>query len=137
MTTKSEIENKADFSIIRYAQVWEDADILIEGIKNLSISEASLKKRYKIRNPELVNAYFEQGQSIILCAGHINNWEWWITHQNIALKHQAIGIGMPLTQASLGKEINKRRERLGMIVTDSKNYKTEIEKINYRVKEYL
>ena len=104
------------------------ADILVEGIKNLSISEASLKKRYKIRNPELVNAYFEQGQSIILCAGHINNWEWWITHQNIALKHQAIGIGMPLTQASLGKEINKRRERLGMIVTDSKNYKTEIGK---------
>ncbi len=29
---KSEIENKADFSIIRYAQVWEDADILLEGL---------------------------------------------------------------------------------------------------------
>ncbi len=29
---KSEVENKADFSIIRYAQVWEDADILLEGL---------------------------------------------------------------------------------------------------------
>ena len=104
------------------------ADIVVEGIKSLSISKASLEKRYKIRNPELVNDYFNLGQSIILCAGHINNWEWWITYQNEAIKHKAIGIGMPLTQASLGSEINKRRARLGMIVTDSKNYKIEIGK---------
>ena len=32
MTVKSEIESKVDFSIIRYAQVWEDADILLEGL---------------------------------------------------------------------------------------------------------
>ena len=104
------------------------ADIVVEGIKSLSISKSSLEKRYKIRNPELVNDYFNLGQSIILCAGHINNWEWWITYQNEAIKHKAIGIGMPLTQASLGSEINKRRAKLGMIVTDSKNYKTEIGK---------
>ena len=29
---KSEVENYAKFDIIRYAQVWEDADILIEGL---------------------------------------------------------------------------------------------------------
>lgn len=32
MTAKSEIEHKADFSIIRYAQVWEDADVLMAGL---------------------------------------------------------------------------------------------------------
>ena len=58
------------------------ADIVVEGIKNLSISKYSLEKRYKIRNPELVNRYYEAGKSIILCAGHINTWEWWITYQN-------------------------------------------------------
>jgi KDO2-lipid IV(A) lauroyltransferase len=104
------------------------ADIVVEGIKNLSISKYSLEKRYKIRNPELVNRYYEAGKSIILCAGHINNWEWWITYQNEAIKHKAIGIGMPLTQASLGEEINKSRARLGMTITDSGNYKEEIEK---------
>lgn len=105
------------------------ADILVEGVKNLSISKTSLAKRYKIRNPELVNAYFQKEQSVILCSGHINNWEWWISYQNIALEHQAIGIGMPLTQQSLGAEINKRRERFGMIVTDSKSYKNKIENL--------
>ena len=29
---RSEVEDRADFSHIRYAQVWEDADILLEGL---------------------------------------------------------------------------------------------------------
>src|SRR5688500_5817596 len=28
----SEVEKSADFSMIRYAQVWEDADVLLEGL---------------------------------------------------------------------------------------------------------
>ena len=30
--TRSEVESRADFSRLRYAQVWEDADILLEGL---------------------------------------------------------------------------------------------------------
>lgn len=46
---KSEVEDYADFNLIRYAQVWEDADILLEAleIKNddnvLSIASARRK----------------------------------------------------------------------------------------------
>ena len=123
------LDQKAKKQIIKdYYQHF--SDIIVEGIKNLSVSEKSLEKRYKIRNPELVNAYFDDGKSIVLCAGHINNWEWWISFQNSAIKHQAIGIGMPLKQASLGTEINKRRARFGMVVTDSNDYKKEIENPN-------
>ena len=32
MGKRSEIEAKVDFSIIRYAQVWEDADVLLQGL---------------------------------------------------------------------------------------------------------
>lgn len=32
MPPESEIEHKADFSIVRYAQVWEDADVLLQGL---------------------------------------------------------------------------------------------------------
>ncbi len=103
------------------------ADIIVEGIKNFSISKSSLEKRYIIRNPEIANDYFNSGQSIILCSGHINNWEWGSTIINRAIKHKAIGIAMPLKKASLGFEINKKRARLGTLITDSKNYKTEIE----------
>ena len=30
---KSEVENYAEFDLIRYAQVWEDAEILLEALK--------------------------------------------------------------------------------------------------------
>ena len=109
------------------------ADVIVEGIKSLSISEKSLKKRYRVINPEIANNFFEKNKSIILCAGHVNNWEWWITHQNKALQHQAIGIGMPLTQKSLGAKINERRERMGMIVTDSLQYKAAIKTLEDQV----
>ena len=109
------------------------SDIIVEGIKNLSISEKELNKRYKIINPELVNEFYKKNKSVILCSGHINNWEWWITYQNKAIEHQAIGIGMPLSQESLGTKINERRERLGMIVTDSVNYKAAINKLEDQV----
>ena len=30
---KSEVEDYAEFNLIRYAQVWEDADILLEALE--------------------------------------------------------------------------------------------------------
>ena len=84
------------------------SDIIVEGIKNLSITEKELNKRYRVKNPELVNDFYKKNKSVVLCSGHINNWEWWITYQNKIIEHQAIGIGMPLTQESLGNKINER-----------------------------
>ena len=103
------------------------SEIIVEGIKNLSISKKELLKRFSVKNPELVEAYFNKKQSVILTSGHFNNWEWLITIQDTLLSHQAIGIGMPISQQSLNKEINKRRSRFGMIVTHSRDYKNEIE----------
>ena len=106
------------------------SDIIVEGIKNLSISQKELEKRFTIKNTEIVEDYFDKKQSIILTSGHFNNWEWLITIQNILLPHQAIGIGMSMSQQSLDEKINKRRARLGMIVTHSGNYKRQIEALN-------
>ena len=106
------------------------SDILVEGIKNLSISKKNLEKRVRLKNPQLIEEYYKKNQSIILTSGHYNNWEWLITIQDCLLSHQAVGIGMPLSQKSLDQKINGRRSRLGMIVTNSKDYKKCIEKLN-------
>lgn len=103
------------------------SDIIVEGIKNLTISKKQLLKRFKIRNPELVEQFYKENKSVILTSGHFNNWEWLITIQNELLAHQAIGIGMPLSQKGLDTKINAQRERFGMIVVHSENYKEHIE----------
>lgn len=101
-------------------------DILAEGIKNLSISKKELQRRYRIKNPEVMDQLYKENQSVLLVSGHYNNWEWLITSQNFLFEHQAMGIGMPLTSKFWDKKVNERRERFGMIVVHSKNFREKI-----------
>lgn len=54
-------------------------DILLEGIKGMGMDEYDIAPRFKVVNPDVMNAYFEQGQDVILCASHYANWEWGIS----------------------------------------------------------
>lgn len=58
-------------------------DTLIEAIKAITISEDSIKRRYRYTNIELLDSLYAQGKSIILVGAHYGNWEW--------------VVGMPLT----------------------------------------
>ncbi|MFT5860360.1 MAG: KDO2-lipid IV(A) lauroyltransferase [Flavobacteriaceae bacterium] len=98
-------------------------DILAEGIKNLTISERSLRKRFLVKNPELLQDLFDRNRNTLLVSGHFNNWEWFISAQPLLLPHASYGIGMPMTSKFWDKKINSRRERFGMNVIHSKNYK--------------
>jgi len=99
------------------------ADLLIEGIKNLTISKKELQKRMIVKNPELMQKLFEKGKNVILVSGHYNNWEWLISAQNFLFPHQAFGIGMPMTSKFWDKKVNEQRQRFGMKVVHAKNYK--------------
>lgn len=101
-------------------------DILAEGIKNLSISERQLKKRFRVKNPELMHALFACEKSVLLVSGHYNNWEWLISIQNKLFSHQAMGIGMPMTSTFWDQKVNARRQRFGMQVVHAKNFRQAI-----------
>lgn len=100
-------------------------DILVEGIKNLSISKNQLKKRMQVRNPELMQELYDEKRNVILVSGHFNNWEWLISAQNLLFKHQAFGIGMPMSNKFWDKKVNQRRERFGMQVINASNYQNK------------
>jgi Kdo2-lipid IVA lauroyltransferase/acyltransferase len=96
-------------------------DLLAESIKNISISERELKRRFKITNYSILNKLYAEGKDVLLVSGHYNNWEWMITAQNILLRHQAAGIGMPLSNAFWNKKLNERRARFGMEILNANN----------------
>lgn len=102
-------------------------DLLAEGIKNLTISKKELANRLVVKNPEIIEKLYHEKKSVLLVSGHYNNWEWLITSQNTLFKHQAMGIGMPLTSKFWDKKINQRRSRYGMKVIHAKNFKEAIE----------
>ena len=51
-------------------------DTLIEAIKAITISDASIQKRYAYKNIELIDQLYDDGKSIILVGSHYGNWEW-------------------------------------------------------------
>jgi len=101
-------------------------DLLAEGIKNLTISQKELSRRLVVDNQELMDSLYSQNKSVLLVSGHYNNWEWLITTQNTLFKHQAMGIGMPLSSKFWDKKINECRSRYGMKVVNAKNLKESI-----------
>ncbi len=72
-------------------------DLIVESIKVFSISENQIHQRMKILNPEYINKYFEQNQSVILAGGHFNNWELFAVAIDAAIKHDAVAIYKPLS----------------------------------------
>ena len=100
--------------------------LLAESVRNLNISKQNLSKRIRVKNPEVMNDLYAQNKHVILTSAHYNNWEFLITAQNFLFKHQAIGIGMPMTNKFWDKKINTQRERFGMIVVHAKNYKEKL-----------
>ena len=103
-------------------------DILAEGVKNLTISERSLKIRLNIENPEIMDDLYANNKSVLLVSGHYNNWEWFISAQSLLIPHRAFGIGMPMTSKFWDKKVNARRQRYGMNVVHAKNYKEALKK---------
>lgn len=121
-------KNDREIKKIKHAFYRHFADMLIEGIKNLGISEKELLKRFKIQNPEVMSELYREGKSVILVSAHYMNWEWMITGQALFFPHQAVGIGMPLSSGFWDKKINQLRSRYGMHVIHSKIVKETFDK---------
>jgi len=98
-------------------------DLLAEAVKNLTVSKMELKKRIHVLNRDAIDQLYIQGKSVIFVSGHYNNWEWIVSAQNFLFAHQAVGIGMPLTNSFWDKKINQRRSRFGMKIVNAKNFK--------------
>jgi KDO2-lipid IV(A) lauroyltransferase len=102
------------------------ADLVIEGIKNLTISKAELNSRFIFKNPDLVQGLIAKNKSIMLISGHYGNWEWMITSLALQFNTKVVGIGMPLTNSFWDLALNKRRSRFGLQVVHSGNYKESL-----------
>ena len=120
-------KNPKEIDILLHKFYRHLADLLAEGIKNMSISQKELSKRLVVENPDILDQLYKKGKSVILVAGHYNNWEWMITSQNQLFPHQAIGIGKPLSNGFWDKKLNQLRGRYGMIIAHAKNFKEILE----------
>ena len=87
-------------------------DMLIESTYFPFMNEKELEKRYRYKNPELLNGLYNKGKSIILVLGHYGNWEWNASVAKV-IKHKAVFIYKPLQNKYFDRLLIRNRERFG------------------------
>lgn len=89
-------------------------DSMAESIKLFSMSEAEVKKRCVVENPELLVPYAAAGRSIIVCGAHYANWEVAALAFPLQFKPFTVtGIYSPLKNETLDGLIHGNRRRTG------------------------
>ncbi len=92
------------------------------------MSKKTLLKRYKVVNLELLDPYFNRGQSVIGLAAHYNNWEWGVAGFGYQFKHKSIGLYKPLSNKYIDNYVRKSKVAAGMFMVPIKETRLTFEK---------
>lgn len=95
-------------------------DLIVEVIKQFSISQEEVLDRCRVLNPELVDAYAKQGRSVFMLAGHYGNWELFVLAVGLQIQHQSVGIYHPLKNEYWNKRMAKMRSQFGLELVSKK-----------------
>jgi len=95
-------------------------DVIVESLKSFTISDAQISKRMLLKNPELLNSYYDKKQSVILAGGHYNNWEWIAVALDKQMKHQSIAIYKTLSNKFFDEKMRSTRGKFGLLMVSTK-----------------
>jgi len=112
---KNSFPEKTDQEINEIAQKFYHhfADLVFKPIKAFQMSEETFGKRFRYKNPEVINELYDQKKNIALLSGHYGNWEWTIALPNF-IRHQVNVIYRPIQDESFDHFIRNGRSRFGM-----------------------
>lgn len=112
-------------------------DLVLESLKNFSISDASAQKRMKSLNPEVMNAYAQRGEAVILVGGHYCNWELWAVAAPQKLQHKVLAIYKKLSNAFFDAKMRETRGKFGLHLVATKKtaeyFKNNLTEVNATV----
>jgi KDO2-lipid IV(A) lauroyltransferase len=103
-------------------------DLIVESIKVFTITEAEVKQRMKLLNPEVSNLFFDRNQSVILAGGHYNNWELFAVAIDSEIKHQTVALYKELKNKFFDEKMRTSRSKYGLKMISTSLAKQEFEK---------
>ncbi len=103
-------------------------DLIFESIKGFTISEKQLKTRLKVRNPDVLNRFYNEGKDVILVGGHYNNWEISAAGIGLTCRHIPIGIYKPLSNRYFEEKMKTSRQRYRLVLCPMEKTKEFFEK---------
>lgn len=108
-------KNETELKIIHKKFYRYFMDFFVESIKSLTISEKSIRKRFKFKNPEVINDLYNKDRSIALMMAHYGNWEWVISLP-FYTKIDCYAAYTKVNNPYFEKIVKKYRSKFGMIL---------------------
>jgi len=88
-------------------------DVMIETVKEFSISDKSIKKRFKFVNPEEFQKHYDNKKSVMMLMGHYTNWEYGVTSP-LWVPQECWAVYGKMENPVMDKYIVRTREKFGM-----------------------
>jgi len=108
--------NTRELKAVRSASYRNLGIWLLESFKGNLFSDEELRRRFTMKNPELIQEAYDRGKDIILVAAHFNSWEWAILAFDQQLPYQTVGVYKPIKNKRINAYLDKRRTRTGMML---------------------
>ncbi|GAB4335492.1 MAG: lysophospholipid acyltransferase family protein [Flammeovirgaceae bacterium] len=89
------------------------ADIVVESLKSISITEEEMRKRVSAKGVEIMENYYAQKKSIIALASHQANWEWLLLGGCLQLSSPIDAVYKPLANKLFDDLMLKIRSKFG------------------------
>lgn len=89
-------------------------DLIIESIKNFTITKKQVLRRFTVKNPEVLDKYYNEGKSVVMIGGHYGSWELYALAISMLVKHQHLGIYKPLSNNFFDGKMRSSREKFGL-----------------------
>jgi KDO2-lipid IV(A) lauroyltransferase len=94
-------------------------DLVFETIKNLTVSETSMKARFRFENLELIDQLYKDNRSVMLLCGHYATWEW-TGILNRFIEYKGYAVYKPLANPYLDRLVRMIRGRFGAEIVSNK-----------------
>ena len=88
-------------------------DVMIETVKEFSISDKAIKKRFKFVNTEEFQKHYDNGKSVMMLMGHYTNWEYGVTAP-LWVPQECWAVYGKMENPVMDKYIVRTREKFGM-----------------------
>lgn len=97
------------------------ADMTVESVKMLNISADTIRKRFRLNNPEEIQRHLKRGKAVIAVTGHYGNWEWGSLILSASIQEPVLIVYKPLTNKTFEQRLNRMRSKFGAILVPMKN----------------
>ncbi|MCU4175924.1 lysophospholipid acyltransferase family protein [Carboxylicivirga sp. N1Y90] len=113
------------------------SDNLLESFKSFTMLKSSIRKRHKIVNPELLDKYIKNKQSVIGVTAHYNNWEWGSLSAGLQTNYNYIAFYKPLSNSIINKTLKNSRSKCGTKLASIANTSSTFESYKNEPHIYL